>query len=47
MAYLPELGGNRVLPLDDSFADFQLLVHHLVVDLGLPIKVKGKLFTSL
>ena len=44
MAYLPELGGNRVLPLDDSFADFQLVVHPLVIGLGVPIKVHSKLF---
>ena len=38
------MDGNRVQPLDEHFADFQFIVHHLLIDLGMPMNMINTLF---
>ena len=46
ISYFPALGGDRVLLLQELrlLTDFQLIIHHMAIDLGMPINVTDKLF---
>ena len=40
------IGGNRVGQLKARFSHFRIILHHMVIDLGMPTKATDRLFHS-